>query len=494
MACLNLSSPIPYPLSLDLPVSLRVLRAKKSLALALDLLRELRVSVRNLSFDLLRKLRASVRNKNGLGLRWRISLVAALVIGIFALATVTVLERAFRDSAETTLMARLEAQLFWLMGYVELQSPTHLRFPQHLPDARLEVPRSGLYARVLDAQDSVLWQSPSTLGWRTPDWQDGDFFIQQMTVQWEWQGQLFPLTFEIMEDTALYQAQIESYRRHLGLALGVLTVLLILVQALALGWWGLRPLRQVRADLEALRQGTQGRLGGRYPQEIQELTQSINALLDFEHQRLQRQRHALADLAHSLKTPLAALRLDLSGAAVDRHALGQQVERMQDMIQHELNRAQRLGPAPFQPPLALAPLILRTCSALRRLAEQRGIQLHTALQDDCVLRMETGAVFEVLGNLLDNALRHAREQVWVRLHCEAQALVMMVDDDGPGIPAERRQAVLARGLRLDHHPEGQGLGLHLVYSLVQDHGGALDITQAPDLGGARVILRFPEGM
>ena len=423
----------------------------------------------------------------------RISLVAALVIAAFFAVTATLLERAFRDNAEDAVMTRLEAQLLLLMGVADVAGPDRVQMPEPLPDARLSLPAGGLYARILDGEGTTLWRSVSTLGAAPEPWDDAQGFRQSMTVQWEGRERSFPLTFQVVEDRAAYEAQMERYRRTLWGALALLTVLLIAGQALALGIWGLRPLRRVGADLEALRRGANRRLEGPYPREIQDLTDGINALLEFEHARFERQQHALADLAHSLKTPLSSLRLGLEGPDLEPKDLLLQVGRMQDLIQHELNRAGRLGPSPFQAPLLLAPVIERTCAALRRVAEHHGVVLETALQPDCTLRVEPGALFELLGNVLDNAVRHARARVRVGLVCAGGALELTVDDDGPGIPAAERERLVQRGVRGDTRGGGQGLGLHIVDTLVRDHGGELSIGQAPELGGARIRMSFRQG-
>jgi two-component system, OmpR family, sensor histidine kinase PhoQ len=431
-------------------------------------------------------------NAAGLSLRLRISLVAAAVIAVFFVLTATLLERAFRENAEDAVVTRLDAQLLLLMGIVDVSGPRQVQLPEVLPEARLALPGGGMYARILDADGATLWRSPSALGMELADWRDSGFFQRGMTVQWELPGQVAALTFQVLEERDAFEAQMERYRRTLWLGLGLLTLLLIAGQALGLGLWGLRPLRRVRADLEAVRQGENRRLGGPYPREIQSLTDSINALLEFERDRLERQRHALADLAHSLKTPLSALRLGLEGDVPENRELLLQVERMQGMIQHELNQAQRLGPSPFQAPVAVAPVIERTCAALRRIALQQGVDLVTSLRAECTLRMETGALFELLGNVLDNAIRHARSQVRVSLGCADRRLELTVDDDGPGIDEADREAVLRRGTRRDTRPGGQGLGLHIVHTLVGDHDGELHIEQAPELGGARIRMVFSQ--
>ena len=129
-----------------------------------------------------------------------------------------------------------------------------------------------------------------------------------MTVQWELPGQLVSLTFEVLEERDAYEAQMERYRRTLWGALGLLTVLLISGQALALGLWGLRPLRELAADINRVESGATDQLGGPYPREGQALTDSLDTLLQSEKVRRERVRNTLSDLAHSLKTPLAVIR------------------------------------------------------------------------------------------------------------------------------------------------------------------------------------------
>jgi two-component system sensor histidine kinase PhoQ len=107
--------------------------------------------------------------------------------------------------------------------------------------------------------------------------------------------------------------------------------------------------------------------------------------------------------------------------------------------------------------------------------------------------MDSGAIFELLGNTLDNAIRHATSRVRVTVRCQPGEVMLMIDDDGPGIPPADRARVLQRGHRADTRDgsdTGQGLGLSIIYALVTDHGGALFIEQAPELHGARIRMVF----
>ncbi len=424
----------------------------------------------------------------------RLGLVAAGTVLVFSLLTAWVLEAAFRENAADAVETRLEAQVLLLMGLAEVIGPADVRVPEMLPESRLQLPGSGLYARILGPGDETLWRSPSAVGVLLRDWTEEDFFSFSLPVQWELDGGLrVGLTFQMLEDRAAFDDQVERYRYSLWQGLGAMTLSLIVALALALWFWGLRPLRHVRRDLEALRHGNHARLEGPYPAEVQGLTGSINDLIEFERARLKRQQNALADLAHSLKTPISALRLNLESRSPDTEDMRHQVDRLQGMVQHQLNQAQRLGPAPFQAAEPLAPIIERTCQALGRLASQHGVMLNTDLAPGCALRMERGAIFELLGNTLDNALRHATREVRILTRCDADTVTVIVDDDGAGIPTGDRARVLERGQRADTRDDvsgGQGLGLSIIHNLVLDHGGELFIEQSPELHGARIRMVF----
>ncbi|WP_018946745.1 ATP-binding protein [Thioalkalivibrio sp. AKL17] len=426
----------------------------------------------------------------------RMGLVAVAVVLLFSVLTAWVLETAFRDNAADAAETRLEAQVLLLMGMVEVLAEDDVRVPQMLPESRLQLPGGGLYARILGPTGDTVWRSPSAVATELNDWTRDEYFAYSMTVRWQLDGESVPLVFQMLEDRSAFDEQVESYRYSLWQGLLTMTLSLIVALILALWFWGLRPLRRVRAELDALRHGDRVHLEGPYPREIGALTGSINDLIDFERERLVRQQNALADLAHSLKTPIASLRLNLEGHAPDHEDLRRQVDRLQAMVQHQLNQAQRVGPVPFQTPEPLAPVIERTCRALRRLAEHQGVSLETDLAEGCALRMDSGAMLELLGNLLDNAVRHARSRVRITTHCDGRETVLTVDDDGPGIEPADRERVLERGQRADTREDvhgqaaGQGLGLSIIHTLVSDHGGQLEIERAPELGGARLRLVF----
>ena len=208
--------------------------------------------------------------------------------------------------------------------------------------------------------------------------------------------------------------------------------------------------------------------------------------------RQTRYKEALSFLAHSMKTPLAVLRNSLAqphGATPDLPAtVAQQVDRMDHIVQHQLGRAMASGAARFVPRLALAPVAQRVRDSLAKVYAGKGVQVVVDCPPDLAWRMDEGDAFELLGNLMDNAVKWAGTKVEIRLWQEGSALRLRVDDDGPGFTDT--QAVLQLHVRADEKVPGHGVGLAVVNDLVASHGGTLVLGRA-DLGGARVDVTLP---
>ncbi|MCG5499342.1 ATP-binding protein [Ectothiorhodospira lacustris] len=420
----------------------------------------------------------------------RVSLIAALVVAVFAVVTALALDRAFRDSAVYAVEERLQAQLFLLMGAAEVDPAGRVSLPERLPESRLMLPDSGLHARVGDDLGRTLWRSPSALG--TYGLQPDDrAFVARMTVDWETPGGVVPLTFTLSEDRSGLEAQLRTYRRSLWGWLAVLAVLLLAAQSLAL-YLGLIPLRRVARELRAMEQGEQSALTGRYPVELKALTDNLNDLLRQERAQLARYRDGLADLAHSLKTPLAVLRGSLESRHDEdrRHDL-EQLERMDRIVAYQLQRAATAGHRALAAPMAVASLVQRLGRTLDKVYPDKGVVFFDDVSADSRFRGNEGDLMELLGNLMDNAWKYGRSRVRVSSATEGRWLVLRVEDDGPGIPADQVPAILARGGRLDEGVPGQGIGLAVVNEIVSAYEGRLTIGTSEALGGARVEIRLP---
>ena len=261
---------------------------------------------------------------------------------------------------------------------------------------------------------------------------------------------------------------------------------------------GLSGIRQLRVRLGAVRDGRDVRVQGHYVSEVQPLVDDLNALLDHREQAVRRAIAKAGDLAHGLKTPLAVLaseadRVPASGQTELAGSLTQQVERMRRQIDYHLAhaRAAASGAAPG------ARSFVRESAdglarALLRLHADRHLSIDVRVPSTHTARVQREDLDEMLGNLVDNACKWARTRIAVDSNEIGTDMVVTIDDDGPGLPAEMRRAVLERGVRADEKLPGHGLGLAIVRDLAEVYRGSIALHDSP-LGGLRATLTLPTG-
>ncbi|WP_211233996.1 ATP-binding protein [Chitinilyticum litopenaei] len=411
------------------------------------------------------------------------------------------LQARYADQLQASRYARLQSEIYLLMAAAELDGQGRLQLPATLAEPLFALPDSGLYATIADA-GGVRWRSPSALGRALPvlatqptgDWrfdtvaaQGRAYQLAAYQVRWTIGGQARQLQFAVFEDAALFQRQVDDFRRSLWFWLGGAALVLLLAQSLLLRW-GLAPLRQLVAELARIESGQQERLTGDYPAELAVLTRRLNALVEQERARQQRYRDALGDLAHSLKTPLAVMR----NAAAEpdfRQRVGEQVARMDHIVQHQLARAAARGSQPLASALPLRPVIERVQAALARVHVERALQFEIICPQALSWPLDEGDAFELCGNLLDNAAKWARSRVLIRADIVGEReLLLVISDDGPGF-ADLHTPLL-RGVRADEQVPGQGIGLAVVADIVAAYGGRIVLEQG-ELGGAGVRISLP---
>jgi len=432
----------------------------------------------------------------------RVALSAAVVLAVFIVLSAYALDRAFRESARSAREERLLAQVYLLMAAAEVDAQGRLTLPTGPTEPRLELPGSGLYAAILDGAGSAVWRSRSSLSADPPAGPllsagatrfeqttrgKAQFFHQRFGVDWTTTGGNFPFTFSVAEDLAPFEAQLAAYRRSLWGWLGAMGLLLLGAQWLTLRW-GLRPLRQVAAELGRMKQGAQQRIAGDYPGEIKLLTDNLNTLLAHERAQQQRYRDALADLAHSLKTPLAVIRAELGPSSdAPARSLREQIERMDHIVGYHLQRASTAGRATLMAAQPLRPAVERVLQALAKVYADKPVSVQIEIDADTGFRGDAGDLTELLGNLLDNAFKWCRGRVRVQGRAHGGQLTLSFEDDGPGIAGDDAQHVLERGVRADQSRPGQGIGLALVRDIVTAYGGRIEMSRS-DLGGAAVVV------
>ena len=440
--------------------------------------------------------------KVGYSIRTRLLLGAALVVLSFLTGAGLAVQRANAESVRAAYFGRLQSTVYLMLAAAELDAGGALVMPATFAEPRLSLPGSGLYAGIYNVLRSEQWQSASTLGQQPPfrrnlqagQWRNetvegasGSFLSVSYAVTWKALAREAPLVLTVLEDRAAFDREVGAFTRTLWLWLGGAAVLLMLAQLWLLRW-GLAPLRHVTREIRRIEQGDQSRIEGRYPSEISGLTDNLNTLILQERERQTRHRDALSFLAHSLKTPLAVLRSALAEPAQLPATVAQQVSRMDDIVQYQLGRAIASGGARFASPLALLPIVVRIREALAKVYAEKVLNFTIDCPPDLAWRIDEGDLFEMLGNLMDNAAKWARSLVVVRVWHETDCLCICIEDDGPGF--SDTESVLQLHVRGDERVPGHGVGLAVVNELVASHHGTLTLSRAL-IGGAGVDIVLP---
>ncbi len=287
---------------------------------------------------------------------------------------------------------------------------------------------------------------------------------------------------------------VSDFRSDLVAALAALGLLLMAAFVLAIRF-GLLPFEQVRAALMGLRVGRERRLAGEFPAEVQPLVEDLNALLDNRDASLERARGRAADLAHGLKTPLAAMtvltdELRERGESNLASELSGYAAAMTGHVERELTRA-RLAEAQLTAgPVSLAGVVDPIIRTLQKLPRGGDLDWRSTLDASLAVRADSAALAEVMGNLLDNARKWARTTVVVDARVAGASVIVGVSDDGPGVPEADRAQALDRGKRLDAAAPGSGLGLSIAAEIVEQFDGGLRLDRAEG-GGLLAEIRLP---
>jgi two-component system sensor histidine kinase PhoQ len=441
--------------------------------------------------------------------------VSVLLVLFFG-STIVALDLVFRDLAMGAMRERLEVQVIALISASEEDSSGGLQPAPQLAESRFNSPGSGLYGEIQRADGYPSWRSVSLTGTGlefTAPVKPGERRFGEMrrsdgipvlaysrSITWEFKdGVSRAFVYSVAENLAPYYEQLDGFRARLFGWFGALTLLLLGALAIALRRL-LAPLRRVEREIEAIEAGQRAEVGGGYPRELLGITTNLNALIRSDRERLARYRNTLGNLAHSFKTPLAVMRNLLSSPAAATlpisTQLDEQVGRMDDIVKYQLKRAAAsggsgLGTAPVEVREALEALR----GALLKVYIERGIRCELAIAEGCTYYGDREDLTEIAGNLLDNAFKWCRTRVRVTGEriltpgARREGLLLIVEDDGPGVPAAERAHVLERGARLDERVSGQGIGLSVVRELVELNSGTIAIGDSP-LGGARIEVRL----
>jgi two-component system sensor histidine kinase PhoQ len=447
-------------------------------------------------------------------LRRRILVATYGTILFFLLLAGVALDNAFQRVIRSNIKDKLQNFTFSLLASARLDRFGHLTIPQHLLPNDVKIPKSGLIALVIDENGAIEWRSPSSLGENLPlftsvkpgttDFESNkrDFeqpFVYRFGTIWgngQYTDKLF--TFVVVEHKDAYFKQIKDYRETIIQWLGGGSLLILLVHGILL-LRELRPLKRVVSEIDAIEKGSSDHISGQYPSELDLLTRRINQFIHNEREQLARYRHALDDLAHSLKTPLAVIRgLQQEGKSEQSHSqlLNEQLARMTDIIDYQLKRAASAGGRNTlgANQIPLRPILDKTLSSLDKVYADKQIQHQITCDETLMFLGDKDDLYEIIGNISDNAYKWANNTISIdcaiKQDRDTQWLTITIQDDGTGFSLASEQQITQRGVRADEQVPGQGIGLAVVQNIVRSYGGKLR-TDKSNLGGALIELSFP---
>ncbi|MEW6369434.1 MAG: ATP-binding protein [Pseudomonadota bacterium] len=309
-------------------------------------------------------------------------------------------------------------------------------------------------------------------------------------------------------------AQDLAVRRNMAgnLALRTLGPIAVMMPMLMLVvWWvvsgSLEPVARVRKQVAARQADDLSPVSeAGLPDEVRPLVHELNLLFGRVKTAFDAQQHFVADAAHELRTPLAALRLQAQSLdradtpearkiAVARLTAG--IDRATRLVEQLLVLARQEASAADGAacrPVDLAELARRTVGDLTGLAQAKNIDLGLQHADEVSIEGQPDALHILLRNLVENAVKYtpAGGTVDIAVHAEKGGATLIVEDSGPGIPPEERERVFDRFYRVaGSEAAGSGLGLAIIKAIAERHGATLKLDKSERLGGLAALVRFP---
>ncbi|MES9830254.1 MAG: HAMP domain-containing sensor histidine kinase [Candidatus Thiodiazotropha sp.] len=425
-------------------------------------------------------------------------------IGVTLLVTAVLLVVLFRGHIEQRFDALLFDHLEELVSASEFSAEGALQMTWRPSDPRFNRPHSGWYWEILQSGVSVarsdsLWKEslkvtephiggiPQIQRFSGPEDEPLQVLVQNITFPEAEK----PLLFVVAGPVVDIEDNVRAFTAQVAITLTVLGIGLLLVVWFQVRF-GLRPLQALQQALGDIRKGKAQRLPENHPVEVEPVVSELNGLLDHNKALLERARTQVGNLAHAMKNPLTVIRNEAKAIENERgHVIREQTTAMANSVESYLSQARIAGTADVLGARTdVKGIIEDLCFSMERLYQERDLEIQRSVPEECWFRGEAQDLEEMLGNLIDNACKWARSQVLVRAVCTDDRLLIVVEDDGPGIPEQRQAEVLERGHRLDEKIPGSGLGLDIVQDIAGLYRGSIALGRTHS-GGLRVQLDLP---
>ncbi len=442
----------------------------------------------------------------GGALRFRLILLAAAAISVLLAIAGMSLAYLFEKHVERFVVGELTTHFEQLAGGLSFDANGKLQSAARMSDPRFTQPQGGMYWQVDEKgspslRSRSMWDESFAVP-TPPDQPEEDhahvmpgpggvevLALEKLIHLPDANGVEHHLVITVGMERERVQQTVSAFRTPLLAGMAVLYAALLAATLLVI-LLGLNPLRKLRHAVEALRTGRSSRITGEHPQEVETLVAEVNGLVEAREKQLERARQRAGNLAHGLKTPLTVLSATAAQLAGSGH--GEQArnirlaaDQMRDLVDRELARSRMAtGVSSHRSPLL--PAVQRVVETLRRAPRGDAIAWVVEVPSGSHLAVDNTDLLELLGNLIDNARKHAKGTVRV----SHDGKVLVVEDDGPGVSPEKLSTITRRGVKLDALAPGSGLGLSIVSDLADVYGFSLGFDTSA-LGGLKAVVGLP---
>ncbi|WP_086934006.1 ATP-binding protein [Agarilytica rhodophyticola] len=425
------------------------------------------------------------------------------IIGVVVmLISALIVDISYREELEKSSREKLHLHIFTLLSVAHTEQG-ELLIPDILYNPRFNTIDSGLWAVVLNDQKQAVWNSLSiekapdniSLSLKTGDIIFGNMQIDEQEyitaaykIAWEEGGERYSFHFVTAEDASILNNTISHFRFWLFSGFFVITLTLLLCQLFVLKL-AFRPISHLENEIILLEKGKQNTLSMDYPRELSGVAESLNALIANEHRQRERYRSSMADLAHSLKTPMTIIASEMKNYPENK-ILKDATKRIDKNIEYQLRRAVISGHTLLNYGTNIVEVLDLVQEALSKIYRDKKISLSTKVEGNLYFFGDENDLMEVFGNLLDNAYKYAIEKIKVSVAQCDNYLSISIEDDGKGFIGDQASKIFTRGERLDSRGKGQGIGLAVVFDIVQSYQGTIEAVTS-SLGGAEFRIIFP---
>ena len=433
-------------------------------------------------------------------LRKRFFIFTAFASVIVMLIGCLIFNYVYTQELKSEAQDKLRLHIFNLLSVSEFNHD-NLSLPIILSNPDFNRENSSIFAYVSNQDNQIIWQSLSTAKianiTTTPtkvgQWATGEIEIDDTQYLWTsygvgWQNSNGSYRYVVAVSSQTLSDVIMRFRTWLIGSFILISLLFLFIQywVLKLAFNPIKSLKQEIIDLEA---GKQDHILKQYPQELVGVSHNINALIKKEREQREKYRTSMADLAHSLKTPVAIINNELITNSENQNVRNA-LTRINETIEYQLRKAVISGPHLISQQVNLQQSVNDVLLALKKIHADRVITVESHIPASAIFPGDSNDILEVLGNLLDNGFKYANSKLLIKAKIRHTHLTIVIEDDGNGFTVDECTVIFDRGSRLDESPIGQGLGLSIVKNIIESYHGSISAS-ASDLGGARFTIKIP---